>query len=295
MKRSNRLILLIGVFLAIVAFIGVILILQTPATPGSNGQAEVTKTKIVKAVVEIPLGTIVTTDMITEVEVNLADAPAGAIHLAGSAIGRVARVNVLTDQIILESTFTGSAVAADIQVPPGGRAFPLQVDQITGVGTLIKPGDYVDVVIGLTSSSFPIVTVNPADQSITVVQGLNGDSVKLLLQSLQVIQVILPPPATDANGQPVVSSGVVLNGQQEIVIVSGTANQIEVLKFLQMDANVSLVLRSAADFQERDPVTNAIIIPVDEITDGVILKTLVDKYGVIRPQLIEAILPTPTP
>jgi len=295
LKRSNRLILLIGVFLAIVAFIGVILLLssQTPTPDGGGG--EVTKTKIVKAVVDIPLGTIVTAEMVTEEEVNLADAPGGAIHLAASAIGRTVRTNVLTGQIILETTFTGTATAVDIQVPPGGRAFPLQVDQITGVGTLIKPGDYVDIVIGLTSSSFPVVTVNPDDQSITVVQGLNGDSVKLLLQSVQVIQTILPPPPTDANGVPVAGGGVVLNGQQEIVIVSGTANQIEVLKFLQMDANVSLVLRSAADFQERDPVTNAVIIPVDEITDGVILKTLIDKYGVLRPQLIEALLPTPVP
>ena len=295
MKRSNRLILLIGVFLAIVAFIGVILLLSTPSQTPDGGQGEVTKTKIVKAVTDIPLGTIVTADMVTEEEVNLADAPGGAIHLAASAIGRTVRTNVLTGQIILETTFTGTPTAVDIQVPPGGRAFPLQVDQITGVGTLIKPGDYVDIVIGLTSSSFPVVTVNPDDQSITVVQGLNGDSVKLLLQSVQVIQTILPPPPTDANGVPVAGGGVVLNGQQEIVIVSGTANQIEVLKFLQMDANVSLVLRSAADFQERDPVTNAVIIPVDEITDGVILKTLIDKYGVLRPQLIEALLPTPTP
>jgi Flp pilus assembly protein CpaB len=288
------LILLIGVFLAIVAFIGVILLIGGNGTPGPT-TPEVTKTKIVKAVVDIPLGTIVTADMVTEEEVNLADAPGGAIHLAASGIGRTVRTNVLTGQIILETTFTGTPTAVDIQVPPGGRAFPLQVDQITGVGTLIKPGDYVDIVIGLTSSSFPVVTVNPDDQSITVVQGLNGDSVKLLLQSVQVIQTILPPPPTDANGVPVTGGGVVLNGQQEIVIVSGTANQIEVLKFLQMDANISLVLRSAADFQERDPVTNAVIIPVDEITDGVILKTLIDKYGVLRPQLIEALLPTPVP
>ena len=296
MKRSNRLILLIGVFLAIVAFIGIVLLLSSPGGGGGTSQQpEVTKVKIVKAVVDIPLGTIVTAEMLKEEEVNQVDAPTADIHLAGSAIGRVVRVNVLTGQILSQSTFTGDPTAKDIQVPPGGRAFPLQVDQITGVGTLIKPGDYVDVVIGLTSSSFPIVTVNPTDQSITVVQGLNGDSVKLLLQSLQVIQVILPPPPTDANGVPQTSGGVVLNGQQEIVIVSGTANQIEVLKFLQMDANISLVLRSAADFQERDAVTHAVIIPVDEITDGVILKTLIDKYGVIRPQLIEAILPTPTP
>ena len=294
MKRSNRLILLIGVFLAIVAFIGVILILGGDQ-PGPDTTPDVTKVKIVKAVVDIPLGTIVTTDMVTEVEVNQIDAPVGALHLAGSAIGRVTRTNVLTDQVLLETTFTGQPIANDIQVPAGKRAFPLQVDQVTGVGTLIKPGDYVDVVIGLTSSSFPVVTVNPDDESITVVQGLNGTSVKLLLQSLQVIQTILPPPATDANGNPVVSGGVVLNGQQELVIVAGTANQIEVLKFIQMDANVSLVLRSAADFQERDPVTDAVIIPVDEITDGVILKTLIDRYGVLRPQLIEAILPTATP
>ena len=295
MKRSNRLILLIGVFLAIVAFIGVILLIGQPPTPSGNGQQTVTKVQIVKALADIPLGTIVTADMVEQVEVNQVDAPVGAINLAGEAIGRTTRTPLLTGQVILESTFTGSPVANEIQVPAGKRAFTLQVDQVTGVGTLIKPGDYVDVVIGLTSTSFPVVTVNPDDQSITVVQGLNGTSVKLLLQSLQVIQTILPPPATDAQGQPVVSGGVVLNGQQEIVIVAGTANQVEVLKFIQMDANVSLVLRSAADFQERDPVTNAVIIPVDEITDGVILKTLIDRYGVLRPQLIEALLPTPTP
>lgn len=293
MKRSNRLILLIGVFLAIVAFIGVILLIGgDEVTPPPE---TVTKASIVKALQDIPLGTIVTEGMVEQVEVNKVDVPVGAVPLAASAIGRTTRENLLTGQILLETTFTGRAIANDIQVPAGKRAFPLQVDQVTGVGTLIKPGDYVDVVIGLTSSSFPVVTVNPDDESITVVQGLNGTSVKLLLQSLQVIQTILPPPATDADGNPVVSGGVVLNGQQELVIVAGTANQIEVLKFIQMDANVSLVLRSAADFQERDPVTNAVIIPVDEITDGVILKTLIDRYGVLRPQLIEAILPTPTP
>jgi hypothetical protein len=38
-----------------------------------------------------------------------------------------------------------------------------------------------------------------------------------------------------------------------------------------------------------------VILPVDEITTGVILKTLIDTYGVITPQLIEFIVPTPAP
>jgi pilus assembly protein CpaB len=289
------LILLIGVFLAIVAFIGIVLLLSQPPQDGNGGGPAVTKVTVVVADVNIPIGTIVTDDMISEKEVNTVDAPATRITLEGIAIGSVARKNIFTNEILLQEDFTTGGRVADISVPPGKRAFGLQVDQITGVGTLIKPGDYVDVVIGLTSSSFPVVTVNPDDQSITVVAGLNGTSVKLLLQNLQVIATLLPPAPAPAQGAPAATPGTALTGQQELVIVAATAEQIEVLKFIQMDANVSLVLRSIKDYQERDPVTGEVIIPVDEITTGVILKTLIDTYGVITPQLIEFIVPTPAP
>jgi Flp pilus assembly protein CpaB len=198
----------------------------------------------------------------------------------------------LFGQQILTTDFTGQRAPDEISVPPGKRAIALEVNQVTGVGTLIKPGDYVDVVVGL---NFQVVTVNPDDQSITVVAGLNGTSVKLLLQNLQVVATLLPPAPAPAEGAPAASPGTALTGQQELVIVAGTAQQIEVLKFVQMDANVSLVLRSAADYQERDPVTDEVIIPLDDITTGVVLKTLIDTYGVITPQLIEFILPTPAP
>ena len=296
MKRSNRLILLIGVFLAIVAFIGIVLLLSQPGTDNGgtgNGGTPVTVT-IVVAKVDIPLGTIVTAEMINEQKVDATQADATRVQSKTLAIGRVARRNILTGQQLLNSDFSGGGLATDVVVPPGKDAISLQVDQVTGVGTLIQPGDYVDVVIGLSSSSFPVVSVNPTDQSITVVQGLNGTSVKLILQNLQVLNTLLPPPPTTAQGAAAPSSGTALTGQQELVIVAGTANQMEVLKFVQMDANVSLVLRSAFDYQERDADGN-VVLPVDQITDGVILKSLIDKYGVLTPQLIEAILPTPAP
>ena len=295
MKRSNRLILLIGVFLAIVAFIGIVLLLSRPAQDGTGGGPEVVDANIVIATVDIPIGTIVTADMVRDEKVSPTVASAVRVQAASLAIGQTARRTILSGQQILTTDFTSSGAVADISVPPGKRAFGLQVDQITGVGTLIKPGDYVDVVIGLTSSSFPVVTVNPDDQSITVVAGLNGTSVKLLLQNLQVIATLLPPVPAPAQGAPAADPGTALTGQQELVIVAATAEQVEVLKFIQMDANVSLVLRSTADYQERDPVTDEVILPVDEITTGVILKTLIDTYGVITPQLIEFIVPTPVP
>ena len=67
------------------------------------------------------------------------------------------------------------------------------MDQVSGVGTIIKTGDYVDMVVGLTATAFPVTTVSPVDNSITVVTGLNGTSVKLLLQGLQVMGTLLPP------------------------------------------------------------------------------------------------------
>jgi hypothetical protein len=56
-----------------------------------------------------------------------------------------------------------------------------------------------------------------------------------------------------------------------------------------MDGSITLALRSPRDFVDENgqPV---VVIPSG--TTGVILKTLVDGYGVIRPELVEAILPT---
>jgi Flp pilus assembly protein CpaB len=175
----------------------------------------------------------------------------------------------------------------------------VQVDQVSGVGTVIKTGDYVDMVVGLTD--FPVTTINPTDKSITVVSGLNSTSVKLLLQGLQVMGTLLPPvapPPDTGAASPAPSGGTngpstALNGQQEIVVLAVSAQQSEVLKFAQMDGNVTLALRSPADFI--DPVTKKPIPPTNAQTTGIILKTLIDSYGVLPPQVIQTVLPSGKP
>ena len=130
------------------------------------------------------------------------------------------------------------------------------------------------------------------DDSFQVVGGLNGTSVKLLLQGMQVLGTLLPPTPTDTSGQPAPSGGtaVALNGQQEIVILGVTAQQSEVIKFAQLDGSISLILRSAEDFI--DPVTGEPIpVVVPSTTTGIILKTLVESYGVLPPELVETVTP----
>ena len=83
----------------------------------------------------------------------------------------------------------------------------VQVDQVSGVGTLTKAGDFVDMVVGFTADRFPIVTVNPDDATITTVAGVNGTSVKALLQGVQVVGHAAPAAARrhrdpDPNAEP---------------------------------------------------------------------------------------------
>jgi pilus assembly protein CpaB len=292
LKRSNRLVLLVGVFLAIVAFVAVIFL-----QPGGGTQEPtVTDLPTVVAAVDIPLGARITAEQVKIVNLPPTSRNATAFSDTSQVLGKRVRQPVVADAQIDASTFgeETAGTIADIEVPPGQRAITVQVDQVTGVGTVIKTGDYVDMVVGFRSDKFPVITTNPADDSFTVVSGINNTSVKLLLQGMQVLGTLLPPPTTTTtqDGQPTQGQGgTALTGQQEIVALSVTADQAEVIKFAQMDGEISLILRSADDFinpetgQPIDPP------PLPDPTTGIILKSLVDRYGVLPPELIETVLP----
>jgi Flp pilus assembly protein CpaB len=115
-------------------------------------------------------------------------------------------------------------------------------------------------------------------------------TVKTLVQGLQVLGTLLPPPtqagaATTGGGT---GAGVSLNGQQEIVILAATAQQAELIKFVQMDGDLTLVLRSAADCQDADGAPAPCAAAT---TTGVTLRILVDSFGVVPPQMVEVIQP----
>jgi pilus assembly protein CpaB len=291
LKRSNRLVLLVGVFLAIVAFVGIIVLTgggsQNPQT------AVPTTLPTVIATADIPLGTRVRAEQVKVEQKDITARSADAFGDPAQVVGKIVRQPVFTGAEITPATFgTTSGTILDIQTPAGLRSIAVQVDQVTGVGTVIKAGDYVDMVVGIQADKFPVITVNPNDDSFTVVAGLNATSVKVLIQGMQVLGTLLPPPTADANA-PAPSAGTTtstaLNGQQEIVVLAVDVQQAELIKFAQLDASISLILRAPDDFI--DPVTGAALTPVPDETTGVILKTLVDTYGVLPPELVETVLP----
>jgi Flp pilus assembly protein CpaB len=314
LKRSNRLILLIGLFLAVVAFVGVIMLTGNTSSGGTAaGPTPVpTTAKVVKATVDIAAGTTITAPMVELDEVPLVAAGPDSIPDTGLAIGKTIRQAVTKGETLGYSFFITSGIEANVTdgLPRGLRAIAVQVSQITGVGTLIQNGDHVDVIISMKIQS---VIPDPINKGQVIKVGDPEGSVKMVLQNALVVGTLLPPaaaasaaatPTPAPSGQtgtgpqgPATS----LNGQSEMVIVAVSADQAEIIRYAQLYAdpaagdNISLVLRSPKDYiklgPDGNPVLDANGIPVattppTETTDGVILKTLIDKYGVLPPDLL---------
>jgi Flp pilus assembly protein CpaB len=297
LKRSNRLVLLVGVFLAVIAFVGIALLLS-----GTNKQPQepviAKDLKTVIATRDIPLGVVVTADMVDEPLRPVAERKTSAFLSKEFVIGQVARRPITTGAQLEAADFdTSTTGCGAIDVPKDLRAISVQVDQVSGVGTVINTGDYVDMLVGFTGDKFPVVTLNPTDSTITAVSGLNGTSVKLLLEGMQVLCRQLPPPPAQAQGAapaPTPGTGTgsqqqtSLTGQQEIVIVGVLPTQAEVIKFAQLDGSISLILRSRKDFVDD---ANNPIIPPPSGSKGITLKKLTVDFAVPIPELVEAILP----
>ncbi len=249
------------------------------------------------ATTAIPLGARIQADQVTTEQKPIEGRDSDAFGDVSQVIGQKVRQPVVAGQAITARTLSGGTQGQilDIEVPAGKRAITVEVDQVTGVGTTIKTGDYVDMVVGITGDRFPVITTNPADNSFSVVAGINGTSVKLLLQGMQVLGTLLPPPPAQAEGQgeqPTTGEpGTALTGQQQIVALAVDAQQAEVIKFAQMDGNISLILRSGDDFLDATTGLPIDPPPLPDPTTGIILKSLVDRYGVLPPELIETVLP----
>ncbi len=283
MKRSNRLVLLIGFFLAAVAFFAIIFLLGGGGGDGGDREG-INETTIVVAAQDIPLGTTITDALVSDADGQgdgearrcvhpreRGDRPDGhdPDHVRpdhhGHGLGRRRTVDPNIGRLL----------------EPGRRAMSVRVDQVSGVGTLIKPGDRIDLVIGITGADkFPVVSVDPQTDQTTVVPGLNATSVKAIIQNLEVVGTLLPPVQDQEGDENADPNAPALNEQNQIVILAVSAQEAEVIRFAQIDGSITLILRSPDDAEA----------PA-EVTTGITLRQLVDAWAIIPPQIVETVLP----
>jgi Flp pilus assembly protein CpaB len=295
-KRSNRLVILVGVLLAVLAFVGIVILLNQGRGP-AEGPAAQTVTVLV-ATQPIEIGDPVTADVAAPKEVP-ADAVeqtrlADVSQLRGT---RAAVPMVVDEQITAEKAgMLAGPVSIEAQLEAGERAIAFQVDRVTGLDFLIVPGDHIDVVIAQevtpiqqTADSVAEQEDNPdAPARYEAVTGLtNVRTVKTILQDRRVLYVSQTRARAAVVGTPTASPAAGEQPQQQqvidsvIIVFAGNDQDAELVKFAQRDlgevGQLTAIVRRIEDTEEgvEDPETT-----------GITLNLLIEEYGVPIPDII---------
>ncbi len=285
MKRSNRLMLLVGVLLAVVAFGGV---LMFGSKSGTNGPAAPQTVSVVTALQDVALGSTLTPEALTTIDLPTGDAIdtfRDPVQLQGLVVRRTVRAGTPFTSADFQS---GSVSAIDVTsgLKPGQRAMAIPVNSLSGVGSLIQAGDYVDVMLAITDqpdpNKAPVVGEFRDESGLPATkildEWLNNTTIKVLVQNVQILGTLLPTAGTDSTqidpntGQPATGGS--------IAILSVTPDQAEMVRFAQLDGNLYLLLRAPDDVDAPDVQTT-----------GITLRELVDQHGVLPPRVIITKLP----
>ncbi len=293
MKRSNRLVILVGVLLAVLAFVAIVILLNQRVDPVAPEEVRDT---VLVATQDIAQGDPITPDVVEELLVD-PEAVQGTPLRSTSVVTGQAAVFPIPEgsQVTGEAIGLGNRLAVNLPalLQPGEKAIAFQVDRVTGVDFLVKPGDTIDIV---TTQAINVLqeTADSAANSdenapprFEAIPGLEAArSVKAILQDKRVLYV----SATRAQEQePIdVNGDGVINDQDEqpaqaaidsvIIVIAGTAQDAEVIKFAQNDlgevGSLTAIVRHADD--------DAI-----EETLGITIDQLVAEYGLRIPSIVE--------
>jgi Flp pilus assembly protein CpaB len=182
-------------------------------------------------------------------------------------------------------------------IAPGRVLIAIEVDQINGVGTLIVPGDYVDVILSVWVDRLEIKATSDDGKYVVDIGGDKDVTTKMVIQNRKVVATLLPmaeatesaaAPAPSGSPSPSSEAEVIVNsGQHEIVLLEVLPEEAEIIRWAQREEitepqnyiTLGLVLRSADD-KDAPPVT----------TQGITFSQLTKLYGVL-PLDPRAVLP----
>jgi len=271
-KRSNRLVILVGVLLAALAFVGIVVVLNQQSA--QDDQAGPRMETVLVAAEDIAIGEPVTPARVETSEVAVDAVIQTPLRDPSQVQGQPALFNIPAGTQVTQAA-VGLGVGAEnlsAQLQTGERAISFIVDGVQGLNFLVQAGDTIDIVA--TVQLLP--TLVPEGDSIR--------TVKTVLQNKRVLYVsgtnIAPPPSDEPaeEGAAVAPPAALTN---VVIVFAGTDQDAEIIRYAQRNAsdvgegvstNLSVVLRSADDGSVQE-------------TTGITIELLVSDYGVLIPDL----------
>jgi Flp pilus assembly protein CpaB len=305
-KRSNRLLMLLGLLFAVGGGLGAYAV-SSGGGRGGSASASATPTPeptttVVVAKQDINLGDRITAEMLDVKTMTISQRAAlgaGTFTSVDQVVGKVAGGKISANQPLLGSrdflnpgTITeGKDIAGAIATGYVGIAVDL--DMINGVGTLLVPGDRIDLILSVYVTQ---VSLKGTGQNETIsVEGGQVPTTKMVIQNRKVIVTLLPQPESQPTAAAVGSApaaepttAVVRNNDRHMIaIIEVKPKEAEVIRWAQRAEKLDPQNYITLGVALRSDQDNAL---PDEVTNGVTFKMLVDKWGVLPPDP-RAILP----
>lgn len=316
MRRGGRLVLMLGVLIAAAAALFLVFVMGQPQQPQNEVNLPPTQEpmrRIIVARIDIPNGTVLTDTetYLQEVEIPESEFNAQAseyVTLISDVQGKLTVREIVAASPVFQSDVIEGGLS--LRIPAGGpdepnpKAYPLQVNNQTGVADQIRQGDQVDV---LATFSFTRVFLRPSfneEGELIIKEEVVADmlSTKTLLQNVEVLKIVKPPvvegtpepgqdpsnpPETDASGQPIDGSRAAgqpndaLTPGSWFLVLAVTDQEAEIIDFARRHGNIiTLVLRGRGD-------------TAVETTLGATIDLLVSQFGLPLPQPAEPVISGP--
>lgn len=233
---TNKLALVVAVFLGLVAVWGVSKYLKTQKTQYETTYRSV---KVVAAKERIKAGTAIRPDMLMTIEMPETAVSADHILLRNEAqlIDQTINRSVERRDPLLRSYFRRPVERLQDKLEPEQRALTLRVDAVTGVAGNIVPGSHVDIL-----GTFGVKNVQRTGARQSLSASPETETV-MVLNNVRVLAVDTRTREVDY----VTQGGSQRRASYSTVTVAATPEEASVLVFAQDYGTLTLILRSPAD------------------------------------------------
>ena len=249
--RSNRGLILIGLFLGLVSAVLIVVYLSQAGEGGGGEVSGVEVTPVVVASLDIAAGTRIVEGMVETKEIAVDAVLAGVFSDTEGVIGQVARVPLVAGEQVIPTKVaaTGAAIASGespplaFVIPEGKRAVSIQVSNVIGASGLIRPGDYVDVILAVQ------IKVSSGDGDSDDSQDQIAQTILQNVLVLSVDQDVTRAVASEGGEAPVASDGTEVTIEATTVTLAVSPAHGEVLTVAEACATprLALALRGFGD------------------------------------------------
>lgn len=156
----RRPLFLIGIGMALVAFLLVVILGSSIASRATAGTAQVA---VVVAAHNIAQRQVIAVGDLATAHLPATAVPPGALLHASDAKGQVAQVQMLAGQPVTSNLIAkpGTAAPGFLPIPQGWQAYTLPASELQAVGGYIAAGDVIDIEATVSESVFNTAAANP--------------------------------------------------------------------------------------------------------------------------------------